>query len=619
MYRIISKLIACVMLAAFVLAGATTAAAAEDEITIDVLLPVSTPWFEAIAQQYSRETGVTVNMEYCVTFEQMMGTGGMEPYYNQFVQLWADEYDIVFTSGHPGEAIIDAEKLVDLRPLFEGAFNPGDFFMNVIDSYGSLPDEGLFTLPLAFDVALIGASGSVAESLGVTLPESLGDRVEFTLIVSGISPKNGLAVLGDGYDTKKTASYLGRYWEAYAYLVEMCSLLDVGRSPEFIATYEQGEALGAAYSAYYAQSLADGQMAGGGVSDEFKAVRSGELLFGNIGARDAAKLASDAAEGADFTVYEYPYVLPESAGIYHSVSGVSIVEGENSGAAWDFVRYMLTAEAQSQIDYGCPVLRSAAENVTGGVVLAGSGETLGGLVERLDTPSYVSFRLDDDYQYSDSSSFANASRYAGSTSVGGAEGALVAFYRNLSPYLRNAVPLWYYVLPLVFVVAAIAIVATVVIKRDEFRKLERSVAREKEPLDRIEGRGATWKKYAICCFAAAAFLFVAVFLFDKTAAYFYPASCIAAVPLAAAAGMYCLFFGKYCEIRVYDGEYLVFNGLSGYYFTEKEIDKAQWSVNVGKVGCKIIISGPRVIYLKYKRFRDLDSLKKYVGDEQGWL
>ena len=62
---------------------------------------------------------------------------------------------------------------------------------------------------------------------------------------------------------------------------------------------------------------------------------------------------------------------------------------------------------------------------------------------------------------------------------------------------------------------------------------------------------------------------MAVFLFDKTAAYFYPASCIAAVPLAAAAGMYCLFFGKYCEIRVYDGEYLVFNGLSGYYFTEK--------------------------------------------------
>jgi hypothetical protein len=115
----------------------------------------------------------------------------------------------------------------------------------------------------------------------------------------------------------------------------------------------------------------------------------------------------------------------------------------------------------------------------------------------------------------------------------------------------------------------------------------------------------------LLCFASVLAFAAVCFALNEKAALFYPITSAAAAMLMLALGIFLLFCGKYYEILIYDGQYLIFQGYKGYFLTRKDITNVEWSYSVN--GCRLTINGPRIIYLKYAQYRELDKLKTYIS------
>ncbi len=650
-------LFVCALCVAVLAVGYQPARAESGALTL--LVPVRSDWIDAAAQSYQDATGVTVNI---IDFTELrLMWRNFDAEYTDYVGeigKYARRYDcdVVLTLSQPAEACVDSSVFVDMRELMasDPDFRAEDYYTGVIESYGCC--DGVYTMPVAFDLPVVAASESAAAKLGMELPESIGGRGEFSALCGEYAESGGGAyVVADGIDMGAE----GGGWvpsnsrQLDDMLIELCSYAELGEEPGVAGSARE---IFADYYDYYSQSfeLDEGYGFGNAMPpDALEMLRQGRLVFCGTGFDGAASLGG----GGEYRFYRFPASAQD--GIYHSVTGVSIVSGGQESAAWDFIKYLMSYEVQlgiassgsgsgteARVDYGfedintlfdawrvssliypgrngrCPINVRAAEELSAGVTV--EGESLAELCRGCVSPSYFTpsgghlFGVDT---RAGAVSSANRDIQSGmSLGAGGperyesmflsAQETMTEFFRGMSPYVRQPVGAIFYLFPLLAAGAAVVIAVLLALRGSEFRRMRRWNAGKMT--ERIDGDGRRYVRFAAAMFAAAALSLAGLLLCGERTPLVLPVSAVCLALLFAVLGVGALFLRGYNFIEMGDERFLVFRKGRGFMFTGGEIQKADWWSTPEGDGCSITVHGPGLITLAPGAFRGLERLKGYI-------
>ncbi len=344
MYRTIRKLTACIMLLAFMLAGATAAAAAEDEVSeaaFSVLLPYPISWLEERIEDYSRETGTEINVIQMYSQEQVYsGEGIIENYMEQLNGIVASEDcpDVFFFGSVPAHAFVEKSRLADLSgliPEFADCYTSGYFML----------EDGLYSVPLTLDKDVMLTN---TELYSGEIPET---REEFAEVCRSLTPPEGVYVTSESTAAAGDKKWIARefQYEAYGY-IDMNTLSVNFGNDDFAELMEN-------YAEYY-KSMS-------GVSTDGKGINSqnmydGKLIFG----RSKLSSAISRCTGEEnIVISDVPYFDEAAAGYFCISGGLAVTKDADIGTAVGLLRYLLSEDVQTKfIGSGmCAVNKAAME------------------------------------------------------------------------------------------------------------------------------------------------------------------------------------------------------------------------------------------------------------------
>ncbi|MGI6577341.1 MAG: hypothetical protein ACOX1Q_04755 [Eubacteriales bacterium] len=595
-----------------------SASATSDSITIFV--PNSSKWLTETVEAFSHNTGIrviieTANMryeDYSAALPKLMRNSG---------------YDLLLSMVQPIETNYNHKNLVNLREVIENdpSFDIDAYFTNVLDSYSAIDGDSIYTIPISFNFSLLVASETAAETLGYTLPDSIPSRQAFTVLCEEMEISDEVYILSDAdlSPDDKSGGVSKTGWVATDFMMEALSLITVDESPRF-EDKDRWKSLFLDYFDYYTYSFKSAQAQNmQNLIKPLDLLTSGKLLFCPV---EFDEVFNPRLKDG-YRLYEFPYSDAELRGTYHSVKGLSIVKNGNEKAAWEFIKYILSYDVQSQLLDSCPILREAARERIESIQVG--NVDLFELSENCSSPSYISpsgggyLQSNTIYTYMQEASY--IIRYAltgimdkynfDSTEISySAQAKIIENFRSASPHIRSKVSFFLYLIPLLLVIAAAIILGIVARHSKEHKRLKSFFSGK--PLVKISGHKASKAKFkwlAILCYVLALGLITCCFAFDEKSALFYPITSFALAIHMIALSIFLLFYGKHFEIQIFDGHYLVLQGIKAYFFTQNDIERVEWSLSVNVSGCKLIINGPRVIHLRYLHFQDLDRLKAYVS------
>ncbi len=402
----IKRMFGCLLIFMVLVTVTPAQAAGEGDNTLRLLLPWNIGWVWEAAEEYTARTGVKV--EITATQNNLPQTGssqaGLADARAAVEQgVVSGDYDLVYTWGLPAEYMADPARLVDLSAIVESDpdFDLSQYHAGVMSAHRS--DEGWYTMPLVFDVPLLAVNSSRAAELGIADDLYVGiSRAEYTAACAAaidalegddrydapdpawIDTGADATMRYDTYYYRDTTELTGTYvtadgWRSWsadipvAFVTEAMTLLD-GREisdadllatimsdyDEYYSTIESNKK--SFTMEYYAnhwyyldcenyENLVSLSVAGAYA----KLLLDGTLVTYTAPLSEIGKLTAD----ENIALYTFPTSQPD--GMFVNVEGLAIVDTGKSELAWEFIKYMLSDEVQSEVAT-YPVLNAARED-----------------------------------------------------------------------------------------------------------------------------------------------------------------------------------------------------------------------------------------------------------------
>ncbi len=277
--------------------------------------------------------------------------------------------DIIYVDGYnmPVDSFISKGLFADLYPIMDNDpdFNRGDYLQNVFEAYSR--DGKLYSIISSFNVyTVMGKSSDVGTEMGWTMDDLNA--------VMATKPEGMVSFANTSRDSILMMSTFMSLDSFIDRATGRCSFDDgnFAKFLEFAAQFPSQEEIEMGYSTArsserVALSIAAGDYIGGGgytyVSDEER-IRNGEALL----------QMTYLYEYNDYMVKKYAYGeeptyigFPTSQGIGSVIMGdmefALYSKSKNLQGGWEFIKYFLSDEHQSTIEWSFPVKRSRLDEL----------------------------------------------------------------------------------------------------------------------------------------------------------------------------------------------------------------------------------------------------------------